>query len=94
MTGPTKEPCPGCSGAGVQHNTQTGLKVVCPVCHGSGTWIRPQPDGMPHVWCGHQIMPSYPALPEMTPLGLRNPCIEVMPFGVIMDFPEPFRVNC
>lgn len=28
--------CPGCLGARVQLNTQTGIRELCPVCHGTG----------------------------------------------------------
>lgn len=34
--------CPACEGSGVQLNTKTGLKVICPVCSGTGRWSPPR----------------------------------------------------
>lgn len=31
-----EEMCKACVGFGTQHNTRTGLTVLCPVCGGSG----------------------------------------------------------
>lgn len=53
--------CAGCHGALVQTNKQTGIKVLCPVCNGTG--FMPPPFPMPTVpfetW-PTTIYPQYP----------------------------------
>ncbi len=31
-TSVVREPCKYCGGRGIQHNTRTGLTVICPYC--------------------------------------------------------------
>lgn len=47
-------PCIGCDGDRVQRNLATGIKVLCPVCNGTGS--MPLVPGVP-------IMPNWPYPP-------------------------------
>lgn len=39
-TDPKEDVCPGCNGKGYQERKDNGLRVVCPICKGSGKWIK------------------------------------------------------
>ncbi|MDD3474280.1 MAG: hypothetical protein PHP08_00070 [Candidatus Dojkabacteria bacterium] len=42
-----EEQCKACYGSGIQHNTQTGLNVICPVCGGRGKRQVSNMEGLP-----------------------------------------------
>lgn len=51
-----EEKCPACYGTGIQCSPKTGLKVLCPVCGGTGKKQNTRPrwsvSGKPVVWEG------------------------------------------
>ncbi len=42
-----EEHCKACGGTGIQHNTQTGMNELCPVCFGKGKRQVSNMEGLP-----------------------------------------------